>query len=74
MQVIADRPKTVFNHLNQKILKSFNKLIVPVLWGLSGRLRELKNKGKVQVGNPKSGRDCLRELFITKFKSQLCWP
>ena len=37
---------------------------------LSGRLRELKNKRKVQLGNPKSSRDRLRELFITKFKSQ----
>ena len=33
-------------------------------------LRELKNKGKVQLGNPKSGRGRLRKLFITKFKSQ----
>ena len=33
---------------------------------LSCRLRELKNKGKVQLGNPKSGRGRLRELFITK--------
>ena len=37
---------------------------------LSGRLRELKNKRKVQLGNPKSGCVRLRELFITKFKSQ----
>ena len=37
---------------------------------LSGRLRELSNKGKVQLGNPKSGRGRLRELFITKFKLQ----
>ena len=37
---------------------------------LSGRLRELKNKGKFQLGNPKSGRGRLRELFITNFKSQ----
>ena len=36
---------------------------------LSGRLRELKNKGKVKLGNPKSGRGCLLALFITKFKS-----
>ena len=48
---------------------------------LSGRLQELKNKGKVQLGNPKSGRgrlraygsSHLRELFITKFKSQFKW-
>ena len=33
---------------------------------LSCRLREFKNKGKVQLGNPKSGRGRLRELFITK--------
>ena len=40
---------------------------------LSGRLQELKNKGEVQLGNPKSGRGRLRELFITKFKSQFKW-
>ena len=34
---------------------------VPVLSGLSGRLRELENKGKVQLGNSKSGRGCLEE-------------
>ena len=38
---------------------------------LSGRLRKRKNQGKVQLGNVKSGRSRLRELFITKFKSQL---
>ena len=37
---------------------------------LSGRLRELKNKQKIQLDNPKSGRGRLRELFTTKFKSQ----
>ena len=37
---------------------------------LSGRLRELKNKGKVQLSNPKGGRGRLRELFIKTFKSQ----
>ena len=36
----------------------------------SVRLRELKNKEKVQLGNPKSGRGRLREIFITKFKSK----
>ena len=40
-----------------------------------GCLRELKNKEKVQLGNPKSGRSCLQEPsvmrgFITKLKSQ----
>ena len=37
---------------------------------LSGRLRELKNKRKVQLGNTKSDRGPLRELFITKLKLQ----
>jgi len=32
---------------------------------LSGRLQERKNNGKVQLGDPKSGRRRLRELFIT---------
>ena len=32
--------------------------------------RALKKKGKAQLGNPKSGRDRLWELSITKFKSQ----
>ena len=37
---------------------------------LSGRLRELKNKGKNQLDNTTRGRGRLRELFIRKFKSQ----
>ena len=36
----------------------------------SGPVRELKNIGEVQLGNPKSGRGRLREIFITKFKSK----
>ena len=35
--------------------------------------KRLKNKGKVKLGKRKSGRGRLRELFITKFKSQLKW-
>ena len=31
---------------------------------LSGRLQELKNKGKVQLGNLKSGRGRLRERSL----------
>ena len=31
---------------------------------LSGRLREHKNKGKVKLGNPKSGRGRLRDLSL----------
>ena len=42
----------------------------PSEWSQSGRLRELENKGKVQLGNPKSARGGLYTLFITKFKSQ----
>ena len=37
---------------------------------MSGRLRDLKNRGKVQLCNPKNGSDRLRGLFMTKFKSQ----
>ena len=45
---------------------------------LTGRLRELKIKGIVQLGNPKSGRSRLWErsltrAFITKFESQFEW-
>ena len=49
---------------------SFIKEFIYMNKSLSGRLRELKNKGKVQLSNPKSGRGRLRELFITKFKSR----
>ena len=31
---------------------------------LSGHLQELKNKGKVQLGNPKSGHCHLREKSL----------
>ena len=34
-----------------------------------GYLQELKNKGKVQLGNSKSGHGRLLERFITMFKS-----
>ena len=42
---------------------------------LSGRLRDFKNEGKVQLGNAKSGPGRVRERsvtrpLITKFKSQ----
>ena len=37
---------------------------------LSGRLKELKNKEKLQLGNPNSGHSCLRDSFFTKFNSQ----
>jgi len=40
---------------------------------MSGHLQELKNEGKVQLGDPKHGRGRLRELFITKVKSQFKW-
>ena len=35
---------------------------------LSGRLREFKNKGQVQLGNPKSGRCRLRERSLMNGK------
>ena len=35
-------------------------------WSLSGRLRELKNKGKAQLSNPKSGCGRLRYFLITR--------
>ena len=37
---------------------------------LSGRLREFKNKGKVQLGNAKSGPGRVRNGQFTKFNSQ----
>ena len=54
---------------------SFMKVSTHMNKTLSGRLRELKNKGKVQLVNPKSARGRSRErllktAFITKFKSQ----
>ena len=48
------------------------ELTVPVLSDLSSYLRELKNKGKVQLGNPESGSGRLREHLLTRafqFKS-----
>ena len=35
-------------------------------WLLSGSLQELKNKRKVWLGNPKSGRDHLWEPLLTR--------
>ena len=43
-------------------------MLIYVNQTLSVRVRELKNKGKVQLGNSKSGR--FQELFITEFKAQ----
>ena len=40
------------------------------VWSLGDRLRELKNEGKVELGNSKSCHCRLRELFVTKIKSQ----
>ena len=48
----------------------FIKVLIYTNKTMSGRLRELKNKGKVQLGNPKSGRGRLGELFITNGVSQ----
>ena len=45
---------------------------------MSDCFKELKNKGKLQFGNPKSGHSDLWsgrswEVFITKFESQFKW-
>ena len=52
-------------------MSSFIKTLDYLFKPLSGCLQELKNKRKFQLGIPKSGRGRLRELFITKIKSQL---
>ena len=39
--------------------------VVAVAYG-SGRLWEFKNKGEVQLGNPKSGRGGLRERSLMR--------
>ena len=41
---------------------SFIKVLIYINKTRSGCLRQLKNQYKVQLGNPKSGRCCLREL------------
>ena len=56
-------------------MHSFSKGLIYTRKTEYSRLREHKNKRKVQLGNPKSGRGQygsgrLRELFITKFTSQ----
>ena len=48
------------------IVFSFIKVLIYMNKTLSGRLRELTNKGKVQLGNSKSGCDRLRERSLTK--------
>ena len=45
---------------------SFIKLLININKTLSGRLRELKKKGKIQLGKPKSGRGHLREGSLTR--------
>ena len=62
------RPKTTPN-LNITIISavcSFIKVLICTNVTLSGRLQELKNKGKVWWGNPKSGRCRLREWSLTR--------
>ena len=46
-------------------LKSLKCLFI-IIRLLSGCLRQLKNKGKVQLGNPKSGRGGLRERSLMR--------
>ena len=45
---------------------SFIKVLIYVNKTPSGRLRELKNKENVQLGNLKSGCDRLRERLLTR--------
>ena len=47
---------------------SFIVVLVFMNKTLSGHLQELKNKGKVQLGNSKSGHGRLLERFIIIFK------
>ena len=44
----------------------FIKVLTHMDETLSGRLRELKNNEKVQLGNPKGGRGRLRERSLTR--------
>ena len=43
---------------------SLTQVLVYINKTLSGRLREFKNKGKVQLGNPKSGRGHLGDFSL----------
>ena len=45
-------------------MSSFIVVLIYTRSTLSGRLRERKNKGKVQLGNTKSCRTRLRELLF----------
>ena len=56
-------------------MRSFIKVLIYMNKSLSGRLRELRNKEKVQLGNLKSGGGRLRKrslnrAFHYKLKSQ----
>ena len=48
------------------IVFSFIEVLIYMNKTLSGRLREHKNEGKVQLGNSKSGCDRLRERSLKK--------
>ena len=63
---------TIQDLYHQTITAVCNFIVVLIFVNktLSGRLQELKNKGKVQFqGNSKSGHGCLLERSITMFKS-----
>ena len=47
-------------------MSSFIKVSIYTSKTLSGRLQELKNKGKVQLGNTKSCRSRLRQRSFTR--------
>ena len=45
---------------------SFIKVLICMNKTLSGCLRQLNTKGKVQLGNPKNGRSRIRERSLTR--------
>ena len=47
---------------------NFIKALIYMLKTLNGCLQELKNKEKIDLGNPKSGRGRLRDLYKSQFK------
>ena len=62
-----DKAKLIRTHFwTISAVCSLTKVLVYNNETLSGCLRELKKKGKVQLVNPKGGRDRLRECSLTR--------
>ena len=70
LYLIKTRLKLTFDTFFRPLAHCAVSLIYDLYTNKSGRLREHKNKGEVQLGNPKRGRGRLREIFITKLKSK----